>query len=94
MNFVLLDPAEFRKFADENPFKSFYQTLEIAKLRESNGWTAYYFGVKQNGNIIAASLVVAKPTFLGKSLYYAPGGPLLDYENASLVDFFFKHLKR
>ena len=39
-------------------------------------------------------MVVAKPTFLGKSTYYCPGGPLLDYEDAALVDFFFKNLRR
>ncbi len=121
MNFVLLEPAEFRKFASESPWKSFYQTEEIATLREKNGWTPYYFGVietgrhssedhklgrtplsvsKENvppvstGKLIAASMVVAHPTFLGKSVFYAPGGPLLDYENTELVDFFFKNLKK
>jgi len=94
MNFVLLDPEEFRKFAMKSPYKSFYQTPEIAKLRENNGWTPYYFGVKNNNKLVAASMVVARPTFFGKSTFYAPGGPLLDYADASLVDFFFKHLRR
>lgn len=94
MNFELLDPEEFRKFADKSPYKSFYQTPEIAKLRESSGWTPYYFGVRNGDKLVAASLVVAKPTFLGKSTYYAPGGPLLDYEDATLTDFFFKNLRK
>lgn len=94
MNFLLLEPDEFRKFADKSPYKSFYQTPEIAKLREENGWTPYYFGVKKENKLIAASMVVAKPTFLGKSTFYAPGGPLLDYEDVSLVQFFFEHLRK
>ena len=94
MNFVLLDPEEFRKFATKSPYKSFYQTPEIAQLRESNGWTAYYFGVRNGGKLVAASLVVAKPTFLGKSTYYAPGGPLLDYEDTALTNFFFNNLRK
>ena len=120
MNFVTLEPEEFRKFADKCPYKSFYQTPEIAKLREQNGWVPYYFGVVEAGRpssedrklgrtalsvseedgasaspskIVAAAMVVARPTFLGKSTYYCPGGPLLDYEDAALTSFFFKHLR-
>ena len=94
MNFELIELEEFRKYADNSPYKSFYQTPEIAKLREQNGWTAYYFGVKNAAKLVAAAMVVAKPTFLGKSIYYCPGGPLLDYEDANLTTFFFKNLKQ
>ncbi|MBR3256150.1 peptidoglycan bridge formation glycyltransferase FemA/FemB family protein [Candidatus Saccharibacteria bacterium] len=94
MNFITLKPAEFTKFAEKSPYKSFLQTTEIAKLREKNGWIAYYFGVEENGKIKAAAMAVAKPTFLGKSLYSIPGGPLMDYEDTQLVDFFFKNLKK
>ncbi len=94
MNFVTLEPEEFRKFAEKSPYKSFTQTPEIATLREKNGWTAYYFGVEQNGKLKASAMLVAKPTFLGKSTYYCPGGPLLDLEDTELVSFFFKNLKK
>ena len=93
MNFITLEPEDFREFANKSPYKSFYQTPEIAKLREESGWTTYYFGVEQSGKIRAASMVVAKPAFLGKSIYYAPGGPLLDFEDTDLVNFFMKNLK-
>ena len=93
MNFITLESEQFRKFADKYPDKSFYQTPEIANLRAENGWTPYYFGVEENGQIKAASMVVAKPAFLGKSIYYAPGGPLINYEDERLTAFFFKNLK-
>ena len=93
MKFVTLRPEEFTKFAAKSPYKSFLQTTEIATLREKNGWTAYYFGVEEEGKIIAGAMAVARPTFLGKSTYFIPGGPLMDYENTSLVNFFFKNLK-
>lgn len=93
MKFITLDAETFRKFASKSKEKSFYQTPEIAKLRSENGWTSYYFGVEEAGKLIAASLIVAKPAFLGKSVYYAPGGPLIDYEDTKLVNFFFKNLK-
>ena len=94
MQFVELTPEDFKKFAAKSPYKSFYQTPEIAELREQNGWTAYYFGVKNGQTLKAAAMIVAKPTFLGKSTFYCPGGPLLDFEDAALTDFFFKHLRR
>ena len=94
MNFILITPDEFRKFADKSPYKSFYQTPEIAELREKNGWTAYYFGVKNGTKLVAAAMITARPTFLGKSTYYCPGGPLLEYEDTELVNFFFTHLRK
>ncbi len=93
MKFTELTPEEFRTFADHHPNKSFYQTPEIARLREQNGWTVYYFGVKNAEKLVAASLVVAKPAFLGKSIFYAPGGPLVDFEDAKILNFFTRHLR-
>ena len=93
MDFITLTPEEFRQFADNSPYKSFMQTPEIAHLREQNGWTIYYFGVKKGKKLVAATMVVAKPTFLGKSTYYTPGGPLVDYEDTELLNFFIKNLK-
>lgn len=93
MDFVTLTSEEFRKFAASSPYKSFMQTPEIARMREQNGWTVYYFGVKDKGELVAATMAVAKPTFLGKSTYYTPGGPLVDYENTPLLTFFIKNLK-
>ncbi|MBR3131831.1 peptidoglycan bridge formation glycyltransferase FemA/FemB family protein [Candidatus Saccharibacteria bacterium] len=92
MNFELISSDEFRKYADQSPYRSFTQTPEIAKYRESEGWTIYYFAVKEKEKILAAAAAFAKPTFLGKSIYVVPGGPLLDLEDTKLTNFFFKHL--
>ena len=94
MKFIALDPDQFRAFADKSPYKSFMQTPEIAKYREQNSWTPYYFGVEDGGELRAAAMLVAKPTFLGKSTFVCPGGPLLDYEDTALVNFFFRHLAK
>lgn len=93
MRFIEIEAAEFTKFANRSPYKSFLQTEEIATLRKKNGWTSYYFGVEEKGKLIAATMAVAKPTFLGKSVFSTPGGPLLNFEDQKLVNFFFKNLK-
>lgn len=93
MKFVLISAEEFRKFADKSQYRSFTQTPEIANYRGSEGWTSYYFAVKKNQEILAAALALAKPTFMGKSLFMIPGGPLLDLEDITLTRFFLSNIK-
>ena len=93
MTFTEITADEFRAYAARSPYKSFMQTPEIATLREKNGWVAYYLAVKQGTDIQAVAMLVAKPTFLGKSTFIAPGGPLLDLEDRELTTFFFRHLR-
>ena len=94
MIFKAITDSDFRAFAEKSPYRSFYQTPEIAKLRENSGWKSAYFGVEENGELLAATMLVYKPLFLGKNLYYAPGGPLLDFENKKLLNFFITNLKK
>lgn len=94
MTFEEITAEDFRAYAAKSPYKSFMQTPEIAHYREENGWTAYYLAAKHHGEIKAATMLVAKPTFLGKSTFIAPGGPLLDLEDAPLTNFFMKSLKK
>ena len=94
MTFEEITEEDFREYAKKSPYKSFMQTPEIAKHRESNGWTVYYLAAKHDGKIKAASMLVAKPTFLGKSTFIAPGGPLLDLEDQPLTEYFIRSLKR
>ncbi len=93
MEFVNLTPEEFTIFADNHPDKSFFQTTKIAELRAQNGWTPHYVGVKKSGEILAATMMVSKATFMGYQTFYAPGGPLIDYEDTKLLNFFIKHLQ-
>ncbi|MDO5480252.1 MAG: peptidoglycan bridge formation glycyltransferase FemA/FemB family protein [Candidatus Saccharibacteria bacterium] len=94
MTFEEISAEDFREFAKNSPYKSFMQTPEIAKYREENGWTAYFLAAKHGEEIKAATMLVAKPYFLGKSLFIAPGGPLLDLEDQYLTEFFIKSLKK
>lgn len=92
MEFIAIDQETFRKFASEYRDKSFYQTPEIAALRADSGWDASYYAVKKDDKIIAATLVLGKNTSFGLKNFYAPGGPLVDYEDKELTEFFFDHL--
>ena len=93
MQFVELEKEEFTKFADSHKDKSFFQTTRIAALREQNGWKSHYVGVKEGEKILAATMMVSKTTFMGRKTFYAPGGPLIDFEDQKLLEFFIKNLK-
>lgn len=93
MTFTEITPEEFRKFAKNSPYQSFMQTPEIAKLREKDGWTAHFLALKDENEIKAATLLLEKPTFLKKSTFLAPGGPLLDFEDKKLTKTFLEGLK-
>ena len=94
MEFVILTEKEFTNFAEKHENKSFFQTTKIASIREKNGWQPYYIGVKESDKILAATMTVAKITFAGHKTFYAPGGPLIDYENEPLLTFFITELKK
>ena len=93
MKFEEITAEEFRDFVTKSPYKSFMQTPEIASLREKSGWKPNYLAVKKDDEILAATLIVSKPTFFKKLYFYAPGGPVIDLEDTKLTNFFFNHLK-
>ena len=93
MKFVTIDAETFRAYASKSPYQSFMQTPEIAALRAQDGWMPHYLALKSGDQIKAATMLVSKPTFLGKSVFIAPGGPLLDFSDTKLANEFLAHLK-
>lgn len=94
MQFVALNEKEFVNFVANHPDKSFFQTPEIATIREKNGWKSHYVGVKEGDKILAATMMVSKVTFADHKTFYAPGGPLIDYCDKNLLKFFTISLKK
>ena len=94
MEFTELTEQEFTKFAENHPQFSFFQTKEIAELRERKGWQKHYVGVKDGKKILAGAMMVSKVMRFGKKIFYSPRGPLIDYDDPEIVKFFFKNLKK
>lgn len=93
MKFTTLTPKEFTKFASTHPQLTFHQTIEWGKLKEQNHWTTHFVGIKSDKQVIAASLLLEKATPLHKSIFYAPRGFLIDYEDQKLLSFFTEQVK-
>lgn len=94
MKLCELPEEEFREYSKQHPLTTFLQTPEIGHLREQYGWKAYYLGMKENSRILGASMVLARKNFLGKKIFYAPRGFLIDFSNFSLVKEFTKQVKQ
>ena len=94
MEFVELKENEFRNFLDSHPCKTFLQTPEIGKLRETLGWNVNYVGVKDKKKILCATMLVSKLRHFGQYEFYSPRGFLIDFEDEKLLTFFTKELKK
>lgn len=92
MEFVELQEKEFARFALHHELNNLWQTTEMAHMREQRGFHTYYVGVKEQGEIIAGSMLSAVPVFLGYQLVQLLRGPLIDFRNKELYTFFHEHL--
>ena len=94
-----IDVKTFENYAKKSTYRTFMQTKEIGKLRELNGWTSYYLGLYDNKKLVGATLLVGKKRHFNKYEFYAPRGPLVDYNDektlkeflTKLTDFVKKH---
>lgn len=83
-----ISEEEFEKYAKTSPYRTFMQTKEVGKLREINGWKSYYLGLYNNKEIVGATLLVGKKRHFNKYEFYAPRGPLVDYNDKDTLEIF------
>ncbi len=94
MEFCVLTADEYREFLKSNPQASFMQTVELSELKKENGSKIHFVGVKENGVIIAGSMILEDKSILNQKQFYAPRGLIVDYHNKELLGFFTKELKK
>ena len=95
MKFTELTVKEFENFVQNPSLESHYfQVKENIATRESDGFQVVLLGVKDDDNrVIAASLFSKIPT-MGSYVYYSNRGPVMDYSDLGLVDFYLKELDK
>src|SRR5574344_1993110 len=94
MIFQEITEDEFKTFSENIACKNFFQTVMMLHSYQENKEEYYLVGVKENDNLVAASLlVVYGRTFFNKKVFNAYKGPLLDYNNNKLLAFFMNQLK-
>lgn len=92
MKFVMLTEEEFNNFSRNYKDKCYLQSTNVAELRKKQGWKIHYVGIKEDNNIVAASLLLSKKRHI-KNEFYAIRGPLVDFKNNKLLTFFINNIK-
>ncbi len=93
MEFCELSEQEYNKFIKTHPLLSSYQVLGWGKLKKDYGWINHLVGIKNNNKVIAATLLLQKPTPIKRSIFYAPRGFLIDFEDEKILKFFIDNIK-
>ena len=81
-----LTELEFNEFSKNHPNSIFFQSSYWGKLKAFTGWKYYLVGLKEEDNIKAASLLLAKKIpIINKYIFYSPRGYLIDYNDFELL---------
>lgn len=94
MKFMELSEDEYRQFWENHPLKTFLSSVEISKLRETEGWNRYFVGLKDKDNVVAACMLVSKKRRFGKYEFYSPRGFLIDFKDNDLLSRFVMELSK
>ncbi len=93
MKFVELEKQEFIEFSSHHPQGLFFQSPYWIEIKEQNGWQGKIVGIKKDGEIIAATILLIKNVIANIRFAYAPRGFLLDYSDFELLEFFTSEIK-
>lgn len=93
LQFIELSPQEYAAFESKHLLGTYTQSILQYELLLKNGPHPYLLGVKENGQVIAGSLVVTESTRFGQ-VFLFDRGPLLDFNDLNLLSFFVKEAKK
>ncbi|WXK95214.1 peptidoglycan bridge formation glycyltransferase FemA/FemB family protein [Pseudarthrobacter quantipunctorum] len=85
MELAVLSDAEFEQFALKHPQNSFLQSLDFTRFQRARGQQVELFGVRRDGELVAAGKLNYTTTRLGYTICECAKGPLMDYTDAGLV---------
>ena len=89
MKFVNLEEKEFTKFEEKEAVGNFFQSVPRATLRKKMGFSAHLIGVKEKEKVLLAALLIERDKEAWIQL-----GPILDYKNTKLLNYFLTELKK
>ena len=96
MNFITnLSREEYEQFVEKHPKSHFLQSYDwgqFAKLEKH--LTPHYVGLKEDGKLIAATLLLQKHLPLHLSYFYAPRGFVIDFNNLEVLKTFVEEIKK
>lgn len=94
MKIVELSEHDFDTYAKDHEYANPWQTSNFGKAAEALGYTVMYLGFGEDYALKGVTLLLTKIVYLGQSVSYAPRGPLLDYQDYSLLEDALLSLKK
>lgn len=95
MKIVTLNEEQFTLFTNNHKYRSFYQTVNYAKVMKSEGYDYHLLGFVNNSNeIIGATMILYKKIFFNYKIAYSPFGFLIDYSDSDLIEEMTSKLKK
>lgn len=90
-----VDKKRYQEFTRNHPKSHFLQSYEWGEFcRRAKGQVPKYVGMEDdNGNLVAAALILLRNTPLGYSYGYAPRGFIIDYKDFEKIKTFTEYLK-
>lgn len=89
-----LSKEEYEKFVSNNENHHFMQSYDFGQIRKEKHFIPHYVGLKENGKLICAALLLEKKLIMKYTYFYSPRGYVIDFKNKSLVKTFTEYLKK
>ncbi|MGI5818263.1 MAG: lipid II:glycine glycyltransferase FemX [Armatimonadota bacterium] len=87
---MLLDESrreDWNDFVRASEYPSVMQSWQWGELKSATGWEPMVVALEDGGEIIAGAMVLRRPVpHVGRSLLYAPRGPVLDWSDEGLFE--------
>ena len=90
--FKNINQEEFDEFVKNHEYCNLLQSYNWAKVKSN--WDHMYTGVYKDNELVATGLVLIKRLPLSYCMYYLPRGPIMDYKDKELVQYYFDQLKK
>lgn len=86
---MLLDPSrsdDWNDFVRGSEYPTVMQSWQWGELKATTGWQPHVVAIERDGAITGGALVLERPIpHVGRCLFYAPRGPVVDWSDAPLV---------
>jgi alanine adding enzyme len=94
LELAVLSDAEFESFSLNHPQNNFIQSVDFARFQRSRGQVVELFGVRRDGELVAAGKLNYTTNRFGYKVCECAKGPLLDYGDTELVRAVVELLKK
>ncbi|MFV0556231.1 MAG: peptidoglycan bridge formation glycyltransferase FemA/FemB family protein [Lactovum sp.] len=90
---IQINAQQHDNFIKKHPLGNLLQSSDWAKVKDN--WKSELISILDDRDeILASSLVLIKTLPLGYSMLYIPRGPILDFKDEKLLDFYLIELKK